>query len=651
MNIYGILVPLGFDNVFDYKSDLALDIGDLVSVPFRNKELIGIVYKIGASVENKRIKEIKNKIDLPPISAEMIKFMEFVSGYTLSPRGAVLKMMLNYQPAKKTVKKAEIKTPTPEFSKINFTQEQLLASKKLMQKINNGFSCTLLHGITGSGKTEVYFEAIAKALKENKQVLVLLPEIALTSQFIKRFEKRFGAKPLMWHSSILPKARRETFEVIATGEAKVLVGARSGLFLPFKNLGLIVVDESHDSTFKQEDGVKYNGRDMAVMRSFYQKIPTILATATPDLETLVNVEEGKYEIVELKERYSDAKLPTINILDLKEQRPAKGQFLSPILIEEIKQTLSRKEQVILFLNRRGYAPLIICQDCGFRIECPNCSSWLTAHRNNNSLICHHCGHLTPYPKKCPDCGSENGLTACGPGVERIDEEVGVLFPDANIEVISSDITDNPKKIAEVIKRMENKEIDILIGTQILAKGHHFKDLTLVGVIDADLGLTGSDLRASERTFQLLSQVSGRAGREDKEGKVYLQTYNPENQVLKAIVNNDMNDFIKIEKQTRKMLKMPPYGNLASIIVSADNQNNAEHTAFELAKTAPNTDYIITLGPSPAPIFMLRGKYRYRLLLKTHKSIKIQQVIKKWLQMINLKGNVNIDVDVNPYNFM
>ncbi len=651
MNIYGILLPLGFDNVFDYKSDTPLEIGDIVATSFRKKELLGIVYKIGASVENKRLKNISKKIDLPKFSSEMIKFLDFVSAYTLSPRGLVLKMMLNYQPAKKAVKKTEIKNPNPDFAKINFTQQQSDATSNLMQKINNGFSTTLLHGITGSGKTEVYFEAIAQALKEKKQILVLLPEIALTSQFIKRFEKRFGTKPLMWHSSITPKQRRETYEAIATGQAQVLVGARSGLFLPFANLGLIVVDESHDATFKQEDGVKYNGRDMAVVRANYQKIPIILATATPDLETLVNVEQGKYDIIKLTERYSDAKLPTINILDLKEHRPAKGAFISPILIEEIKQAIQRGEQSILFLNRRGYAPLIICQDCGFRIECPNCSSWLTAHRHNNSLICHHCGHLTSYPKRCPDCNSSEGLTACGPGVERIDEEIGALFPDANIAVLSSDITDNAKKVSEIIKKMEDKEIDILIGTQILAKGHHFKHLTLVGVVDADLGLMGSDLRASERTFQLLSQVSGRAGREDKEGKVYLQTYNPDNQVLKAIVNNDLNEFIEIEKQTRKILKMPPYGNLASIIVSGTHQNLAEKTAFDLAKCAPNTDYIITLGPSPAPIFQLRGKYRYRLLLKTHKTIKIQDIIKKWLQQINQPSNVTIDVDINPYSFM
>ena len=503
-------------------------------------------------------------------------------------------------------------------------------------------------------ETEVYFEAVARALELGQQVLILVPEIGLTSQWLGRFERRFGVKPAKWHSALGNRERIDTWKAVIEGRAKVLVGARSALFLPYQNLGLIVVDESHDQSFKQEDAVNYQGRDMAIVRAKYEQIPIILSTATPDLETVVNVEEGKYDIVELKSRFAAAVLPEIKIIDLKQDKPVRGSWgvswLAPTLANALKENLERQEQSMLFLNRRGYAPLVICRDCGHRIQCPNCTAWLTEHRRVGNLVCHHCGYVTPIPKECPECHSETGLTACGPGVERVAEEVKFRFPTARVKILSSDITTNFAEVSQVIHEMEEGNVDILIGTQILAKGHHFPSLTLVGIVDADLGLMGSDLRASERTFQLLSQVAGRAGRGEKKGIVYLQTLYPENAVLQALVENNREKFLALEKKTRRLLKMPPFGKLAAVIVSGPNQEETEKTALWLGQTAPNNEFVSTLGPAPAPIFMLRNKFRYRLLLKTAKNIRIQDVLRDWLKRIKIPGRVRVEVDIDPYSF-
>lgn len=417
--------------------------------------------------------------------------------------------------------KKEFEKPNAAYKKVNLTDEQKEAAVQLVGEIGNGFNVTLLDGVTGSGKTEVYFEAVARALELGQQVLILVPEIGLTSQWLGRFERRFGVKPAKWHSALGNRERIDTWKAVIEGRAKVLVGARSALFLPYQNLGLIVVDESHDQSFKQEDAVNYQGRDMAIVRAKYEQIPIILSTATPDLETVVNVEEGKYDIVELKSRFAAAVLPEIKIIDLKQDKPVRGSWgvswLAPTLANALKENLERQEQSMLFLNRRGYAPLVICRDCGHRIQCPNCTAWLTEHRRVGNLVCHHCGYVTPIPKECPECHSETGLTACGPGVERVAEEVKFRFPTARVKILSSDITTNFAEVSQVIHEMEEGNVDILIGTQILAKGHHFPSLTLVGIVDADLGLMGSDLRASERTFQLLSQVAGRAAAARKKG--------------------------------------------------------------------------------------------------------------------------------------
>ncbi len=722
--IIGVMLPLPFNEAFDYKTETELPLGTLVRVPWGREEQIGIVWHHGktSQLPDSKIKPIIEKLDFPPLSKSLIQFVKFVAEYNMAFIGMVLKMVISskaifddaqtetlYTLSGKTLAEAKLKNsdarwhvcdllkhapytrkeicqgagvgmsvvntlisagvlkpivrekqkyfapPKGDFCKVNLTPEQKAAASTLCDKVNQGFSVTLLDGVTGSGKTEVYFEAVAKALEAKKQVLILVPEIALTTQWLSRFEKRFGVKPACWHSGLGQRERIDTWKAIIQNRVQVIVGARSALFLPYQNLGLMVIDESHDHSFKQEDVVNYQGRDMAVVRAKLEQFPLILSTATPDLETVCNVEEGKYSSVQLTSRYASAQLPEVKVIDLKKDKPQKGSWgvswLSPTLVSALKENLEKNEQSMLFLNRRGYAPLTICRDCGHRIQCPNCTAWLTEHKNTKRLICHHCGYSMPIPQTCPECHSEDGLTACGPGVERIAEEVSKRFPDAKIAVISSDITSSLKEVSEVFDKMEKGEVDILIGTQILAKGHHFPSLTLVGIVDADLGLMGSDLRATERTYQLLSQVSGRAGRAEKKGTVYIQTLYPDNAVLQALIHNDRSRFLDLEKQSRKILRMPPFGKLAAIIVSGTNQNVTEKTAILLGQTAPNNDYISTLGPAPAPIYMLRNKYRYRLLLKTSKNIKIQEVIKEWLRKVQAPSNVRIEVDVDPYSFM
>lgn len=721
--IIGVLLPLPFNEPFDYKIEGEAVLGELVRVPFGREVHVGVVWKKGKSsnLDESKIKPIMERINFPPLSAELRKFIEFVSGYNMAFAGQVLKMVLSvrqvfddpkmtvlYELSGKTLAEAKLKNsdarwrvmdflkfapfnrqdiaagagvgqsvikamidagvlrpvliedkkefekPNAAYKKVNLTDEQKEAAVQLVGEIGSGFNVTLLDGVTGSGKTEVYFEAVARALELGQQVLILVPEIGLTSQWLGRFERRFGVKPAKWHSALGNRERIDTWKAVIEGRAKVLVGARSALFLPYQNLGLIVVDESHDQSFKQEDAVNYQGRDMAIVRAKYEQIPIILSTATPDLETVVNVEEGKYDIVELKSRFAAAVLPEIKIIDLKQDKPVRGSWgvswLAPTLANALKENLERHEQSMLFLNRRGYAPLVICRDCGHRIQCPNCTAWLTEHRRVGNLVCHHCGYVTPIPKECPECHSETGLTACGPGVERVAEEVKFRFPTARVKILSSDITTNFAEVSQVIHEMEEGNVDILIGTQILAKGHHFPSLTLVGIVDADLGLMGSDLRASERTFQLLSQVAGRAGRGEKKGTVYLQTLYPENAVLQALVENNREKFLALEKKTRRLLKMPPFGKLAAVIVSGPNQEETEKTALWLGQTAPNNEFVSTLGPAPAPIFMLRNKFRYRLLLKTAKNIRIQDVLRDWLKRIKIPGRVRVEVDIDPYSF-
>ncbi len=546
--------------------------------------------------------------------------------------------------------------PDWERAGYELADQQKRAADDLVEKTakagnEDGFNVTLLDGVPGSGKTEVYFEAVAKALSLNKQVLVLLPEIALSSQWLSRFKKRFGVEPAVWHSDIGQSKRKQTWRAIIRGKARVVVGARSSLFLPYKDLGLIIVDEEHDASFKQEEGVIYNGRDMAVVRAQMSKCPVVLASATPSLETAVNSWEGRYSNLHMPSRHADVPLPLVKTIDLRLDKPERQKWISPSLITAIKETVERGEQAMLYLNRRGYAPLTLCRSCGHRLQCPNCTSWLVEHRKIGKLQCHHCGYFTRPLKTCPNCESEDNFAACGPGVERLAEEVSETFPNLRFVIAASDTVHTPAQAAELVKTIENHEVDLLIGTQMVAKGYHFPLLTLVGVVDADLGLSGGDLRASERTYQLLYQVAGRAGRADKPGTVMLQTYMPDHPVMKALKLGQRDRFLETEAEARKGAGMPPFGRLAALIVSGEDEVLVDDTANALGRNAPHGQGILALGPAPAPLAMIRGRHRRRLLLKTDKKLPLQAIIKDWLDRTSLHRSVRVQVDIDPYSFL
>jgi primosomal protein N' (replication factor Y) (superfamily II helicase) len=560
----------------------------------------------------------------------------------LAEIGAILPVKL---PVERTARQ-----PDPDSAGPALSPPQRDAAATLIEKMD-AFSVTLVDGVTGSGKTEVYFEAIAEALRRGRQALVLLPEIALGAQWLQRFEARFGARPTQWHSELTPVTRRAAWRAIAQGRARVVVGARSALFLPFPDLGLIVVDEEHDGAFKQEDGVAYHARDMAIVRAQIGGFPAILASATPSLETIVNVEADRYARVQLPTRHGGADLPDIHLIDLRADPPERQCWLSPPLRDALARTLAAEQQSLLFLNRRGYAPLTLCRACGHRLECPNCTAWLVEHRFRGRLQCHHCGLTSNRPDSCPACEAEGALVACGPGVERVAEEVMALFPDARMSVVTSDNMRNQSDAAEFIRTVSEHEVDILIGTQIVAKGHHFPNLTLVGVIDADLGLAGGDLRAAERTYQLLHQVAGRAGRAERPGAVYLQTYRPDHPVMQAMASGDRDGFLSAEAQARRVGHWPPFGRLAALIVSGRDEQAVDAVARELARRAPTRKDVRTLGPAPAPLAMLRGRHRRRLLLKTERGVAVPPLVRDWLARVKAPSTVRIQVDVDPYSFM
>ncbi len=537
--------------------------------------------------------------------------------------------------------------PGPELS----PAQQAAAADLSAKARDGGFSATLIDGVTGSGKTEVYFEAVAAALQAGRQVLVLLPEIALSAQWLERFAERFGAQPAEWHSDLTSAQRRMTWRAVAEGRVRVLVGARSALHLPFPELGLIVVDEEHDQSYKQEDGVIYHARDMGVVRANLGDFPILLASATPSLETVTNCEAGRYDRVHLPERHGGADLPKIEMVDLRKTPPPRQAWIAPPLREALEQCLGAGEQALLFLNRRGYAPLTLCRACGHRLECPNCNAWLVEHRFSRRLECHHCGHWIKMPETCPECGAEDQMAACGPGVERLAEEAAALLPEARIEIATSDTLMGPLAAAAFVDRMAAGETNLVIGTQIVAKGYHFPLLTLVGVVDADLGLEGGDLRASERTFQLLSQVAGRAGRAGHAGRVLLQTANPDARVLRAIADGDRDGFLAAEADARASGGWPPFGRLAAIIVSGPEERPVEETAKALARTAPVADGLRVLGPAPPPLALLRGRFRRRLLLKADRTISVQKALKDWLSQVKPPSSVRLHVDIDPYNFM
>ena len=665
-------------------------------------------------IPDSRLRPLHGLIDVPPVAAPLRRLAEWTADYYLAPLASVLRMVLpssaalegsrqliEYRPTglvpdrltpqrekalaalegrqgtiRELADHAEVSdavlrglvnagaleavavdadrplpSPNPDFAQPALNDDQREAAASLAASIGQGFDPILLDGVTGSGKTEVYFEAIAEALRQGKQVLVLLPEIALTEPFLKRFEARFGFAPVAWHSDLRSSQRRRAWRGIANGEAKVTVGARSALFLPYPKLGLIVIDEAHEPSFKQEDGVQYHARDTAVMRGKFEDVPVILSSATPAIESRHMVEIGRYREVNLPERFAGASLPEIRPIDLTKDPPPRGRWLAPSLVAELDANLAVGEQSLLFLNRRGFAPLTLCRHCGHRFQCPNCTAWMVEHRLMHRLACHHCGHVMPPPANCPECGTEDSLVACGPGVERIADEVAELFPDARTAIVTSDTIWSPQRAAEFVAAMERHEIDIVIGTQLVTKGYHFPNLTLVGVVDADLGLSGGDLRAAERSFQQIQQVAGRAGRGDKPGRVFVQTHEPDAPVIAALVAGDAPGFYAAETGARREAAMPPFGRLAAIVVSAEDGSEAEAVARRIGHAAPEVEGMAVFGPAPAPLAMLRGRHRQRLLVHARRSLDVQDVIRDWLAEVEWSTKVRVSVDVDPYSFL
>jgi primosomal protein N' (replication factor Y) (superfamily II helicase) len=546
-----------------------------------------------------------------------------------------------------------VAAPDPDYGATALSAEQAAIAGDLKAKVAAAaFSVSLIDGVTGSGKTEVYFEAIAQAIEQGRQVLVLLPEIALTPAFLERFEARFGARPAEWHSDLAPRMREKVWRQVSTGTVRIVAGARSALFLPFADLGLIVVDEEHDPAYKQEDRVFYHARDMAVVRGHLGNFPVILASATPSVESRVNAEQGRYRRLAMAGRYADAALPDLKLIDMRRVPPARGGFLSPSLIAEMAKTLERKEQSLLFLNRRGYAPLTLCRVCGHRFQCPDCSSWLVEHRFRGQILCHHCGYHEPTPEACPECGTLDHLVPCGPGVERIAEEVVSHFPQARTIVLSSDMLGGVKRLRLELEAIAKGEADIVIGTQLVAKGHNFPLMTLVGIVDADIGLSNGDPRAAERTFQLLSQVTGRAGRTGLKSQGLLQTYQPQHPVMQAIVSGDAEAFYAREIGERERAMLPPFGQLASLIISAASRAEAEAHGRELRRAAPAAAGVSVLGPAEAPLALIRGRHRFRLLVQADKRADLQAFLRALLSKgPKERGSVKVQVDINPQSFL
>ena len=549
--------------------------------------------------------------------------------------------------------------PVPKLRRETFalSEGQQEAADRLVADHAQGFGVSLIDGVTGSGKTEVYFDVLDRLLADpanTGQILVMLPEIALTGQWLSRFKQRFGCAPALWHSDLTGKQRAETWRAVAEGEARVVVGARSALFLPFRELEMIILDEEHDGSFKQEDGVVYQARDMAVVRANIAGCPIVLASATPSLETVLNANEGRYQRLILPSRHGGATMPTVSVINLREDRPERGTWLAPTLVEAVEKRLAAGEQSLLFLNRRGYAPLTLCNACGHRYKCPSCDAWLTEHRLARRLVCHHCGFQSKSSNTCTACGEEDSLVACGPGVERVGEEVVRRFPDARVAIGSSD-TMQRHSIRELIQAVERGEIDILVGTQILAKGYHFPNLTLVGVVDADLSLYGSDIRASEKTFQLLHQVAGRAGRAEIPGEVMLQTHEPDHPVMQALIADERDAFYDTELGQREMMALPPFGRLAAVVVSDPDEDRLDAFCRELVQRQPrepdDADGVKVLGPAAAPIAVVRGRHRRRFLVRGAPGVRLQPYLARWLGGLKTPGALRMRVDIDPYSFL
>jgi primosomal protein N' (replication factor Y) len=667
-------------------------------------------------IPSKKLREIEHIFDTPPLPHSLIRFVDWVANYTLASRGMVLRMVLRSPQAlepDKPIIGVRLAGPPPDritparrrvlesaadglgWSKSGLaaasgvspgvidgllaqgalelvempalpiaaevdadharpalSEEQESAAAALRDMAADAFGVALIDGVTGSGKTEVYFEAVAETLRRGRQALILLPEIALTGAFLDRFAARFGSRPAEWHSEMGSKQRARVWRAVARGEVRAVVGARSALFLPFPKLGLIVVDEEHDSAYKQEEGVTYHARDMAVVRANLGNFPIVLSSATPSVESRVNADRGRYRHLLLPARFGVSTAPEISAIDLKASPPERGRWISPPLHMAIETAMTNGQQALLFLNRRGYAPLTLCRTCGHRMACPNCSAWLVDHRFRRQLVCHHCGHEEKRPHVCPNCAGEDSLVAIGPGVERLQEEVVARFPGARTLVLSSDMLGGMQRIRAELEAIARGEADIVVGTQLVAKGHNFPGLSLVGVVDVDVGLAHGDPRAAERTWQLLTQVTGRAGRAGQASRGLIQTYSPEHPAIHALVSGDREAFYASEIETRRRGHLPPFGRLASIIVSAGDRHSAQSHARALAIAAPMEEGVRLLGPAEAPFAVLRGRHRFRLLAQSHSAGRLHDWLRAWMAAApKERGNLKVAVDVDPISFL
>ena len=668
-----------------------------------------------AVATNMKMRDLTQVFDMPPMTEAHRKFVDWLAAYYLEPAGNVLRMVLRVpsafegarqniayrlgavKPTKLTAQRTRVlevaasglamkaselaeaagvgisvvkalvsagaletvalpahrgfAEPDLNTGSHTLSKDQTAAAAALRQMVaTRSHKVMLLDGVTGSGKTEVYFEAMAAALAAGKQVLLLLPEIALTAPFIARVETRFGCEPAQWHSELRPRERERVWRGVAEGKARIVVGARSALFLPWARLGLIVVDEEHESAYKQDDGVPYHARDMAVLYGSVGKFPVVLSSATPSLESMVNVDRERYGVVKLKDRHGRPELPETTRIDMTREKLEPGTWLSQPLVNAVSDTLVAGDQALLFLNRRGFAPLTLCRTCGHRLHCPQCAAAMVEHRFRRELMCHHCGHKEPTPKACPSCGAVGSLVPVGPGIERLAEEVAVKFPDARIALLSSDLS-RGVSLRDTLRDVADGKFNLVLGTQLVAKGHHFPHLTLVGVVDADLALESSDPRAGERTWALLAQVAGRAGRGAKPGRALVQTYLPEHPLMKALITSDRDSYLNTEKQIRETAGLPPHGRLAALIISGTDASQTERFARSIANAAPLADGVTVLGPAPAPIAMVRGRHRWRLLVKATRDVNIQGFLREWLKDVKPKGALNLQVDVDPYNFL
>ncbi len=707
-------LPEAFD--YAEPEGMTLGLGDLVVAPLGPQRLIGVVTALrdGAG-HNRPLKPVLERRDEPPLPPGTLAFVQWAARYSVDAPGAALAIALRgaraprprperlvfatgAEPARATAARTRVlaaagrpmtgavlaqaagvsasvvkglidegvlevrliepqnsfERPDPDHQVHSLNPSQAAAMTVLSDlAAKGGFQAALLDGVTGSGKTEVYLEAVARVLAQDpqSQVLILLPEIALTQAVIARFAERFAAAPAEWHSGIGPTQRRRIWEGVATGACRIVVGARSALFLPFAHLRMVVVDEEHDGSYKQEEGFIYQGRDLAVARAKIEGAMVVLASATPSLETLWNAETGRYRWLRLSDRHGVAELPEVSLIDLRETPPEPGRWLSPPLVKALAETYGRGEQSLLFLNRRGYAPLVLCRSCGEKLTAPDTDSWLVEHRYTGRLVCHLTGFSMNKPEACPHCGVKDSLVSIGPGVERVEEEARELFPEARIAVFSSDTVFDAEAARQMIAAMAEGDIDILVATQAAAKGHNFPKLTLVGVVDADLGLRGGDLRAAERTFQLLAQAGGRAGRHDRPGRVLLQTYAPEHAVMQALAAQDRDAFVAAEMEAREASKLPPFGRLAAIIATGQDPAVLEDFVKALAAAAPNTPGLEIYGPADAPLALVRGRRRKRFLVRADRNIDLQAFLAAWRARVRVPASVRMSIDVDPYSFL